>query len=90
MTRDRDDVRTEIENALTRIAPEADMAALDPTEPIRDQLDIDSFDFLRFIIILHETLGVDVPESDYPHLFTLDDAVGYVMAAVASGSTAPS
>lgn len=78
MTHDRAHIRNEIERVLMRIAPEADMSTLDPAEPIRDQLDIDSFDFLRFIIGLHEALGVDVPESDYPQLFTMDGAIEYV------------
>lgn len=78
MTHDRAQIRKEIERVLMRIAPEADMATLDPAEPIRDQLDIDSFDFLRFIIGLHEAVGAEVPESDYPHLLTMDSAVDYV------------
>ena len=62
------------------------MATLDPREPIRDQLDIDSFDFLRFIIGLHEALGVDVPESDYPQMFTMEGAMDYMQSALAESA----
>ena len=46
--------------------------------PLRDQLDIDSFDFLDVVIRLHDKLGVDVPEADYQNLATLDSAIDYL------------
>ena len=46
--------------------------------PLRDQLDIDSFDFLNVVIRLHDKLGVDVPEADYQKLVSLDSAIGYL------------
>ena len=48
---------------------------------MREQLDIDSFDFLNVVIGLHEALGVDIPEADYPKLATLDGAIDYLDAA---------
>jgi len=64
--------------ALVAVAPEANPAELRAQEPLRDQLDLDSFDFLRFIIGLHDRVGVDIPESDYRNLGTLDDSVAYL------------
>jgi acyl carrier protein len=66
---------------LGTIAPEADLAALDPTVSLRDQLDIDSMDFLNFAIALHHEFGVDIPEADYPKFMTLDGATTYLLAA---------
>lgn len=66
--------------SLAEIAPEADPAKLAPSAPLRDQLDIDSFDFLRLMVVLHERLRVDIPERDYRQLGTLDGAVGYLAA----------
>ena len=63
---------------LRRIAPEADFETLDPHEDIRQALDIDSFDFLQFLIGLNEELGVEIPEADYGRLVTLADLVGYL------------
>ncbi len=63
---------------LSRIAPEADLAALDPTDDIREQLDLDSVDFLNFVVALHNELGVEVPEADYAKLRTLDGCVNYL------------
>lgn len=74
----RQDIRTAIIDALSAIAPEGDYAALHGSRPLRDQLDIDSFDFLNFVIRLNDKLGVDVPEADYQKLATLDSAIGYL------------
>lgn len=74
------DVLHEVLDALGAVAPEADLSTLDRTEPIRDQLDLDSMDFLRFVESLHERLGVDVPEADYGKLATVDAAAAYLAA----------
>lgn len=65
-------------DVLSAIAPEADYAALPGKAQLRDELDLDSMDFLNFITALHERTQVDIPEADYPKLFTLDGAVGYL------------
>jgi acyl carrier protein len=74
----REEVRATILAALGQVAPEADPDAIRPDVDLRDQLDIDSMDFLTFVIGLHERLGVEVPERDYPQLATLDGCVDYV------------
>jgi acyl carrier protein len=77
----RDEIRATVLDTLAGIAPEVDPAAVLPDVDLRDQLDIDSMDFLNFVIALHERLGVDIPERDYPRLGTLDAVVDYVAAA---------
>ena len=67
---------------LGRFAPEADFETLDPNEDIREALDIDSFDFLNFLIGLNEAFGVEIPESDYGKLVTLTDIVDYLVERV--------
>lgn len=74
------EIREAIFATLRRVAPEADPTVLQPSENIRETLEIDSFDFLRFLIALNERLGVDVPEADYGKLQTLDDLVPYLLA----------
>ena len=74
----RDDVKRIVTEALTRIAPEIDPASIVTGAALRDQLDLDSMDFLNFVLALHERLGVDIPEADYPRLASLDGAVEYV------------
>ena len=65
-------------DVLSGIAPEADYSALPGKAPLRDELDLDSMDFLNFIAVLHERTKIDIPEVDYPKLATLDGAVGYL------------
>jgi acyl carrier protein len=77
---DASTVRTKIGEVLATIAPEVDLAAIDASAPLRDQIDLDSMDFLNFIVGLHERLHVDIPESDYARLATLDDLVAYLGA----------
>lgn len=79
-----DDIRTTVLQALATVAPEARSLALAPDVSLRDQLDIDSMDFLNFVIAIHRKLAVDIPEVDYPALATLDGAVAYL-----SGRCAP-
>ena len=64
--------------AISEIAPEATFEGLNPDKGLREQLDLDSMDFLNVIIALHEKLGVDIPEKDYPRLFTLNGAMRYL------------
>jgi acyl carrier protein len=72
------ELRQTILATLSDIAPEADLAALPPDKDLREELDIDSMDFMNFVIALHEKLGVDIPEADYPELLTLDGAIAYL------------
>ena len=65
-------------DALAGIAPEADFAALPGKAQLRDELDLNSMDFLNFIAALHERAKIDIPEADYPRLVTLDGAVSYL------------
>lgn len=73
----REDVRTAVIESLRRIAPEIDPTRVEPAANLREELDLDSMDFLRFILMLHERLAIDVPEVDYARLSTLDGAVAY-------------
>ena len=82
----RNEIRDVVLDALAAVAPEADAATLDPAVPFRDQLDLDSMDLLNFAIALHKRLGVEIPESDYPKLATLDGCVAY-LAPKCEGST---
>lgn len=77
-----DEIKRAILDALVNVAPEGNYDRLKPDRPLRDQLDIDSYDFLNVIIALHETLGVNIPEADYQKLATLEGAVEYLAARI--------
>jgi acyl carrier protein len=72
------EIRETVFDALRRIAPEADPTQLSPTSKIRESLEIDSYDFLQFLIAINKRLGVEVPEADYGKLQTLDDLTNYL------------
>ena len=74
----RDEIRATVLRILGEIAPEADLTRLKPDVSFRDQLDIDSMDFLNFVIALDEELDVRIPESDYPKLSNLDACVEFL------------
>jgi acyl carrier protein len=77
-------LRTTVLAALAGVAPEADAATLRDDVPLRTQVDIDSVDYLNFLIAVHEATGVDIPETDYAQIVTLAGFVDYVAARVTS------
>lgn len=77
------EIRRLVQEELNTIAPEVDMATLDPAADLREAMDIDSMDFLNFITAVHHRLGIDIPEIDYPKLITLDGATKYLASALA-------
>lgn len=72
------DLRGEVLSVLMTIAPEVEPSDISDDDLLRDQVDLDSMDWLNFLIGLHKRLGVDIPESDYASLQTLADVVTYV------------
>jgi acyl carrier protein len=79
-------LRAAIVAALLDVAPDIDAAALDHATPIRAQFDFDSMDLLSFVTALHVRFGVDVPESDYVELASVDGCVRYLAAHGARAS----
>lgn len=73
----RDELRQAIVQTLATIAPEIEIDALKPAAPLRDQVDLDSADWLNFLVALHERIGVDIPDADAARLTTLDKLVDY-------------
>ena len=77
---DRKQIAAAVLAELKRIAPEVEEGELRPDRPLRDQVDLDSMDWLNFLVALHERLKVEIPESDYARLGTLDQVVAYLAA----------
>ena len=71
-------IRRTVIDSVMEIAPEADFSQVDPGRSLREQLDLDSFDFLNLLIALHERVGVEVPEADYRLVDSLDGLVDYL------------
>jgi acyl carrier protein len=75
----RNDITAVLIDELGRIAPEIDSSRLDPNAELREELDIDSMDFLNLVTALSERLELDIPEIDYPKLATFGHAVDYLV-----------
>lgn len=72
------DIRSVIAEALEEIAPGSDLDAIDPDEDFVYELDIDSMDFLNFVIAMNEKTGIEIPERDYSKLSSLNAAIAYL------------
>jgi acyl carrier protein len=76
----RKEAQAAVVGILDSIAPEVDWQRFSTDVSIRDEVDLDSMDFLNFVIALHDDCGVEVPETDYAKLQTLDAIVDYLLA----------
>ena len=78
----QDELKKVVLATLLTIAPEVEADELRADKPLRNQVDLDSMDWLNFLLGLHEKLVVDIPEADYAKLVTLNDVLGYLGARV--------
>jgi acyl carrier protein len=79
---DRAELARRVLALVTGIAPDVEAATVIPGIDFRDQFDFDSMDTLNFAIALHRELGLDVPETDYAQLASLDKCVAYLLPRV--------
>ena len=74
----QDEVRKGVLAELTRIAPELEEGDIVPAKLLREQVDLDSMDWLNFLVALNERLRIEIPEADYRRLGTLEQIVDYL------------
>ena len=67
-----------VKDIIATIAPDEDLSGLQPAELLRDQIDLDSMDFLDIVMELRKRYGVNVPEEDYKELATMEGCVNYL------------
>lgn len=77
------DIRQAIINILATISPDSDLSGLKDNVPFREQLALDSMDFLDIVMELRKRYRVEVPESDYVELRTMDSTVAYLTPRMA-------
>lgn len=78
MTTDRQTLATPVMALLRAIAPELEPDALDFAQPLRSQVDLDSMDWLNFLVSLSGRFGVTIPEADYARLVSFNDVLDYL------------
>ncbi len=72
------EIRQVILDILKKIAPDEDLSSLDDSVPFREQMELDSMDFLDIVMELRKAYRVQIPEEDYHHLGTMDSTVEYL------------
>ncbi len=74
----RPEIREVIIEILERIAPDEDLSDLNDAVPFREQMELDSMDFLDIVMELRKQYRVQIPEAEYEHLVTMDSTVNYL------------
>lgn len=74
-----EEIKTALLDIIQDIDDEADLENLKPEESLRDQLDLDSMDFLDIVMELRKRYKIQIPEADYPELATLASCINYLM-----------
>lgn len=74
-----DQIRQVILDILDKIAPDEDLSELDDAQPFREQMELDSMDFLDIVMELRKRYRIEIPEEDYPNLISMDSTVTYLL-----------
>ncbi|WP_104174118.1 acyl carrier protein [Arthrobacter sp. Y81] len=74
------DARQAVHTAIGQVAPDVDLDGLDEASRLRQDLELDSLDFLRLVETIDESTGVDIPERDYAEVSTVKGLIGYLVA----------
>ena len=77
---DEQDARAAVRAAIGKVAPDVDLAEVDEDSRLRQDLELDSLDFLRLVETIDTATGVDIPERDYPEVATVKGLIGYLAA----------
>ena len=73
-----EEVKQVVLDIISVVAPDEEVSDINSAESLRDQLDLDSMDFLDIVMELRKRHSVEVPSEDYPRLATLDSCVEYL------------
>ena len=74
----RDEIRDEILDILGDIAPDEDLSELKDDQSFREQMELDSMDFLDIVMELRKRHRIQIPEDDYVNLRSMDSTVAYL------------
>lgn len=77
-------IKKAIVDIIMEIVPDEDLSGIDADKPLRDQIDLDSMDFLDIVMELRKRYSVEVPEQDYEELATMSSTVNYLLPKMES------
>jgi acyl carrier protein len=89
MSAARQELAAAVMALLCTIAPEVEPDTIDPSRPLRRQVDLDSINWLDLMVGLNQHFGVEIPESRYVHLVSLNDVLDELQARLAAGRPPP-
>lgn len=75
----KEDIKNIVLSIIREIAPDEDLTNVIAEKPLRQQLELDSMDFLDIVMELRKKHGVEVPEGDYPKLESLQSCADYLL-----------
>ncbi|HLF42554.1 MAG TPA: acyl carrier protein [Acidimicrobiia bacterium] len=75
----KEEARQTIFEVLGEIAPEVDPATVDDSSDLTEQLDLDSMDYLNWMLGINQVTGVEIPQRDVSRFLTIDGAVEYLV-----------
>ena len=75
----KEELRQAVLDIIADIAPDEDVTGLDDDKPLREQIGLDSMDFLDIVLELRKRHKIDVPETDYQKLLTMNSTVEYLL-----------
>jgi acyl carrier protein len=81
----REELSKIVQEELNNIAPEVDLATVDPAADLREAIDIDSMDFLNLVTAIHHRTGINIPEIDYPKIVTISGMIAYLEVKLSAG-----
>lgn len=73
------DARTTVHQAIRQVAPDVEPEDLADGARLRQDLELDSLDFLRLVETINAATGIDIPESDYPQVVTVGGLMAYIL-----------
>ncbi len=73
------DIKKIVLDIVADIAPDEDLSNVKPDVNLREQLNLDSMDFLDIVMELRKKHGIEVPEAEYPKLASLDSCANYLL-----------
>jgi acyl carrier protein len=80
----RESIKAAIIEIINEIVPDEDLSDLDHQKPLRDQIDLDSMDFLDIVMELRKKYRIEVPEEDYDELSTMNRTIDYLLPKMES------
>ncbi|MBC8290425.1 MAG: acyl carrier protein [Planctomycetes bacterium] len=81
-------IRQVVLDILARIAPDEDLSDLNDEEPFRDQMELDSMDFLDIVMELRKMYRIQIPEEDYENLVTMSSTVTFLIPLLKNATPA--